>query len=100
MPHYNVDLTATACLPGLSIEFVHRRSPGGEEISINLQAVPSFDAFGRFLDATNPFVFWAEATRLIWLEAARALIESSSAAPAPPTLPKSGSNVLPFSRRI
>ena len=96
MPHYNIDLTATARLPGLDIEVVHR-SPGGdrEEISINLQAVPSFEAFGRFLEAANPFVFWAEATRLTWLEAARALMLPSSAAR---TLPKSGSNVLPFSR--
>ena len=39
MPHYNIDLTATAHLPGLDIEVVHRRSPGGdrEEISINLR---------------------------------------------------------------
>ena len=97
MPHYNIDLTATAHLPGLDIEVVHRRSPGGdrEEISINLQAVPSFEAFGRFLEAANPFVFWAEATGLTWLEAARALMLPSSAAR---TLPKSGSNVLPFSR--
>ena len=75
MPHYNIDLTATAHLPGLDIEVVHRRSPGGdrEEISINLQAAPSFEAFGRFLEAANPFVFWAEAARLTWLEAARAL---------------------------
>ena len=98
MPHYNIDLTATARLPGLDIEVVHRRSTGGdrEEISINLQAVPSFEAFGRFLEATNPFVFWAEATRLAWLEAARVLVD----VPAAPTLPKGGSNVLPFSRQI
>jgi hypothetical protein len=70
MPHYNIDLTATARLPGLDIEVVHHRSTGGdrEEISINLQAVPSFEAFGRFLEATNPFVFWAEATGLAWLK--------------------------------
>jgi hypothetical protein len=37
-------------LPGLDIEIVHRRSPSGdtEQILINLQAVPSFEAFGRF----------------------------------------------------
>jgi hypothetical protein len=37
-------------LPGLDIEIIHRRSPSGdaEQISINLQAVPSFEAFGRF----------------------------------------------------
>ena len=96
MPHYNIDLTATAHLPGLDIEVVHRRSPGGdrEEISINLQAAPSFEAFGRFLEAANPFVFWAEATGLTWLEAARALRGLEPAR----TLPTSGSNVLPFSR--
>ena len=50
MPHYNIDLTATARLPGLDIEVVHRRSPGGdrEEISINLQAAPSFEALAAF----------------------------------------------------
>jgi hypothetical protein len=98
MPHYNIDLTATARLPGLDIEVVHRRSPAGDrdEILISLQAVPFFGAFGSVLDAANPFVFWAEATRLTWLEAARALMLPSNAAP---TLQKSGSNVLPFSRR-
>jgi hypothetical protein len=42
---------ATARLPGLDIEIVHRRSPSGdaEQIPINLQAVPSFDAFGLSL---------------------------------------------------
>jgi hypothetical protein len=81
MPYYNIDLTATARLPGLDIEVVHRRLPGGdrEEISIKLQAVPSFEAFGRFLEAANPFVFWAEATRLTWLEAARTLMPSRAA---------------------
>jgi hypothetical protein len=41
---------ATARLPGLNIEVVHRQSPDGdsEQISINLQAVPSFEAFGPF----------------------------------------------------
>jgi hypothetical protein len=35
---------ATARLPGLEIEIVHSRSPAAdaEQISINLQAVPSF----------------------------------------------------------
>ena len=48
---------ATARLPGLGIEIVHRQSPGGggEQISINLRAVPSFEAFGRFLETANPF---------------------------------------------
>jgi hypothetical protein len=38
---------ATARLPGLEIEIVHRRLPqhDAELISINLQAMPSFEAF-------------------------------------------------------
>ncbi len=98
MPHYNIDLTATARLPGLEVEVVHRRSLAGAraEILISLQAVPSFGAFDSVLYATNPFVFWVEAARLTWLEAARALMLPSNAAP---TLQKGGSNVVPFSRR-
>ena len=44
---------ATARLPGLDIEILHRRSPDGdaEQISINLRATPSFEAFGGFLEA-------------------------------------------------
>jgi hypothetical protein len=64
-----IDATkARAHLPGLDIEIVHRRSPQGdaEQISINLQAVPYFEAFGRFLETANPFAFWAQAARLAW----------------------------------
>jgi hypothetical protein len=79
---------ATARLPGLDIEIVHRRPPEGdtEQISINLTASPSFEAFGAFLQAANPFAFWAEAMRLAWFpwfEAARAVT-----APARLTPPK------------
>jgi hypothetical protein len=58
---------AAARLPGLDIEIVHRRSPGGdaEQISINLQAVPSFEAFGRFIESANPFAW--EAVEMAWL---------------------------------
>ena len=65
-----IDTTrATARLPGLDIEIVHRRLPGGdvEQISINLQAVPSFEAFGRFVESANPFAFWARAVQMAWL---------------------------------
>jgi hypothetical protein len=84
-----IDATkARAHLPGLDIEIVHRRSPesGAEEISINLQAVPSFEAFGRFLEAANPFAFWAQAARLAWfpwLEAARLVMLPPTSAPPP-----------------
>ena len=60
---------ATARLPGLDIEIIHRRSPAAEveQISINLQAVPSFETFGRFLEKTNPFAFWVQAVQVAWL---------------------------------
>src|SRR5262245_38017303 len=53
MPHYNTDLTATARLPGLDVEVVHRRSPAGDrdEILISLQAVHSLGAFASVLYA-------------------------------------------------
>jgi hypothetical protein len=87
---------ATARLPGLNIEIVHRRSPSGdaEQISIHLQAMPSFEAFGRFLEDANPFVFWVQASRLAWLpwlEAARIALLPFSATPS---LPKAGSDVV------
>jgi len=39
---------ASARLPGLDIDIIHRQSPGGdwEQMSINLRATPSFDALG------------------------------------------------------
>jgi hypothetical protein len=80
---------ATVHLPGLHIEVMHRRPSNAEQISINLQATPSFEAFGRFLEANNPFVFWAEATRLAWLPflpwlgAAHAMMPSGSGGETP-----------------
>lgn len=60
---------ATARLPGLDIEIMHRRAVEGdaEQISINLRATPSFEAFGRTLELTNAFAFWAQAAQLAWL---------------------------------
>jgi hypothetical protein len=60
---------ATARLPGLDIEIMHWRAVEGhaEQISINLRAVPSFEAFGRALEAANPFAFWVQAAQLAWL---------------------------------
>ncbi len=60
---------ARADLPGLAIEIVHRRSPAAEAevISINMQAVPSFDAFASVLEAANPFAFWVRAAQMAWL---------------------------------
>ena len=84
---------ASARLPGLNIEIVHHQSPDGdsERISISL---PSFEAFGRFLEAANPFAFWVQAGQLAWLpwlEAARVAMLSFSSASA---LPKAHSNAV------
>jgi hypothetical protein len=81
-----IDATrATASLPSIEIEIVRRWSPGGdaEQISINLRAAPSFEAFGRFVEGVNPFAFWAQAVQMAWLPcrvAAQAMV------PTGPTL--------------
>jgi len=91
-----VDATrATAHLPGLDIEIIHRRSPTGdnEQISINLQAVPSFEAFGRFLETTNPFAFWALVSST-WIDTARTMMLPWGLVPQ---LPKPASEAVPHS---
>jgi hypothetical protein len=57
---------ATARLPGLDIEIIHRRSLNdeAEQISIHLQAMPSFEAFGQFLETASPLGLWAQAVQL------------------------------------
>jgi hypothetical protein len=59
---------AIARLPNLDIEVLHRRSWQGEDeqISISVRAVPSFEAFGRFLEAGNPLLFWARMMQIAW----------------------------------
>jgi hypothetical protein len=98
LPHSSdSDVTrATASLPGLDIEIVHRRPHGDnlEALSINLRAVPSFEAFGRFLETANPFAFWAQAMQLAWLpwlEATRTVTapwRAASTALSPPRAQK------------
>jgi len=59
----------SARLPTLNIEIAHGSSPesGSEWVRITLEAAPSFEAFGRFLELTNPVTYWAQALRMIWL---------------------------------
>jgi hypothetical protein len=86
----DVTRRATASLPGLEIEIVHRRSQDAdaEAISINLQAVPSFEAFGRFLEMSNPFAFWAQVVRMAWLP----WLGAASAVMLPPSVAKAQLN--------
>jgi hypothetical protein len=93
--HSDDDTTrATARLPGLDLEIMHRRSPTAEQISLHMQAMPSFEAFGRFLENANPFILWTEAARLMWLPffswlgATRALMPPLKVDEAPPTSPE------------
>jgi hypothetical protein len=65
-----VDTTrATAHLPGLDIEIIHSLSPNSdwEQISINLRAMPSFEAAGRLFEAADPFALWLQAARMMWM---------------------------------
>ena len=92
LPDRNHDDTtrAVAHLPGLDIAIEHRRSPNAdaELISIQLQAMPSFEAFGRALDAANPFAFWVKAAQLVWMPWLGALQSFAPAERANKTLPK------------
>lgn len=93
--HHDDDTTrAVARLPGLDIAVEHRRSEHVEQISIHLQAMPPFAAFGAALDAANPFTFWARAAQLAWLpwipwlNVTGALLSHGSAGETPPTAPE------------
>jgi hypothetical protein len=81
---------ATARLPNLDIEIACSRSPAGdaERITISLQAAPSFAAFGRFLEAANPFLFWmrfAQTAWTPWLGATAARLPSGNFSRLPAT---------------
>ncbi len=62
---------ATARLPGLDIEIVRRRAveDDAEQIAVYLRAAPSFETFGRVLEAANPVAFWAQFAWQPWLAA-------------------------------
>jgi|SRR5947209_578941 hypothetical protein len=65
-----IDATrASARLPGLDVDIIHRQSPNGdwEQMSINLRATPSFEALGSLFEAANPFTFWVHATQFMWM---------------------------------
>jgi hypothetical protein len=68
---------AVAHLPNLDIEILHRQLPDerAEQLLISLRARPSFEGFGRWLDAAgpaspwlalNPFLAWQQAALALW----------------------------------
>lgn len=96
---------ASARLPGLDIDIVHRQSPNGdwEQVSINLRAAPSFETLGRSFEAADPFTLWTQAARWMWMpwllaaqtmmlavDRPRALPTRASTRTAPTALPAGG----------
>jgi hypothetical protein len=61
--------TARVQLPRVNIEITHSSAPehNSERLSITIEAVPSFAAFGRYFEAADPFTYWSAAVRLAWL---------------------------------
>ena len=59
---------AVARLPHLDVEVQHRRpwEGEGEQIMITLQAAPSFEAFGEFVESTNPWLLWLGLMQAAW----------------------------------
>jgi hypothetical protein len=76
------------CLGWTSTSSISRSATGdSEQILITMQAVPSFEAFGRFLENANPLAFWTQATQLVWaplLEASRVMMLPWTVAPPLP----------------
>ena len=79
MPNQKIDnstIRATARLPGLEVEIIHRRLPDAdaEQLSINLQAVPSFEAvtldhetsLGDSADGSNLRAKWLSQSLISW----------------------------------
>jgi hypothetical protein len=59
---------AVGRLPHLDVEVVHRRAWDGEaeQLSVTLRGVPSFEAFGQFIESTDPFSFWMGLVQAAW----------------------------------
>src|SRR3954467_4161629 len=77
---------ATARLPNLDIEILHRRPWEGneEQIVVMLRAVPSFEAFGRLL-ASNPLLVWTRMMEAAWSPSVRRLTTAFSPSVRPPS---------------
>ena len=80
---------ATARLPNLDIEIVHRRPWEGNEehLMVTLWAVPSFEAFGRLLEVSNPLLVWTRMMEAAWSPWMRGLSTAFLPGFRPPSLP-------------
>jgi hypothetical protein len=80
---------ATARLPNLDIEILHRRPWEGNEehLMVTLRAVPSFEAFGRLLEASNPLLVWTRMMEAAWSPWVRGISTALAPSVRPPSLP-------------
>src|SRR5215210_5109624 len=80
---------ATARLPDLDIEILHRRPWEGneEQLVVMLRAVPSFEAVGRWLEASNPLLVWTRMMEAAWSSWVHSLPTTLSPSFRPPSLP-------------
>src|SRR3954462_2608341 len=62
------EIRATVRLPNLDIGILHRRPWEGneEQLVVMLRAVPSFEAVGRWLEASNPLLVWSRMMEAAW----------------------------------
>ncbi len=95
--HETGTTVASARLPGLDIEVTHRRSADGdaEQISINLRAAPSFEAFGRAFDVINPLTFWVHTAQAAWITGWLPWLEAAGIIGLPSRLPWALAPALP-----
>jgi hypothetical protein len=79
---------ATARLPTLDIEILHRRPWQGneEQLVVMLRAVPAFEAFGRFVEASNPHLVWTRVMEAAWSPWMRGLTAALSQSSRPLSL--------------
>src|SRR3954468_14949360 len=79
---------ATARLPNLDIEVLHRRPWEGNEehLVVTLRAVPSFESFGRLSEASNPFLVWTRMMEAMCAPWVRGLTTAFSPSVRPPSL--------------
>jgi hypothetical protein len=80
---------ATARLPNLDIEILHRRLWEGNEehLMVTLRAVPSFEALGRLLEASHPLLVWTRMMQAAWSPWVHGLTKALSQTLRPPSLP-------------
>jgi hypothetical protein len=70
MAQGNYDETkVTAHLLNADIEILHRCAceGGQEQMLVTVRPVPPLEGLGRFLEATNPLLFWTRVIQTSWL---------------------------------